>query len=77
MGYMVLPFRLLPAYHQSFERYKSNVPRCLQFVAAEFMSSGQWAKHLRKVSLIKKKKRDILMLSVIYRTLWYHCGQVM
>lgn len=64
MGYMVLPSRLLPTYHQIFERYKSNVSRCMQFVAAEFMSSGQWEKHLRKISLINKKKRDVLVHTI-------------
>jgi len=64
MGYMVLPSRLLPAYHQTFERYKSNVSRSMQFVAAEFMISGQWEKHLRKISLINKKKRDILVHTI-------------
>lgn len=64
MGYMVLPSRLLSAYHQTFERYKSNVSRCMQFVAAEFMTSGQWEKHLRKICFINKKKRDILVYTI-------------
>lgn len=64
MGYMVLPLRLLPSYHRIFARYKSNVPRCLQLVAAEFMSSGQWEKHLRKICMINKRKCEVLVQTV-------------
>ncbi len=61
MGYMVLPPWLISSYHKIFSRYKSNVPRCLQAVASEFMSSGKWEKHLRKICLLNKRKRDTLV----------------
>lgn len=64
MGYMVLPPWLLNDYHRIFARYKSNVPRCQQVVAAEFMSSGRWEKHLRRICLINRKKRDVLIQTI-------------
>lgn len=52
-------------YHRVFLcRYKSNVPRCQQLVAAEFMASGRWEKHLRKIFQINRKKRDVLIQTI-------------
>ena len=64
MGYMVLPPWLLNDYHRIFMRYKSNIPRCQQLVAAEFMSSGQWEKHLRRICQINRRKRDVLIQTI-------------
>lgn len=64
MGYMVLPPWLLQDYHRIFLRYKSNVPRCQQLVAAEFMVSGEWEKHLRRICQINRRKRDVLVQTI-------------
>lgn len=61
MGYMVLPSWLLPRYSEAFSRYKCVIPRILQYVAADFMASGKWEKHLRKICLANKKKHDVLI----------------
>jgi len=64
MGYMVLPQWLMSSYHEIFARYKCMIPRIMQSVAAEFISSGKWEKSLRKICRANKKKYDVLIQSI-------------
>lgn len=48
-AYLILPESLLPAYREKFAHGASTVSRFEQWVLAKFLSSGQYARHLRRV----------------------------
>lgn len=48
-AYLILPEGLLPAYRERFAHGASTVSRFEQWVLANFLSSGQYARHLRRV----------------------------
>ncbi len=48
-AYLILPEGLLPAYREKFAHGASTVSRFEQWVLARFLSSGQYARHLRRV----------------------------
>lgn len=55
VGYMILPERLLPVYTQKLGKYSCSVPVLDQYVLAEFISSGNFERHLNRVR--RKLKR--------------------
>ena len=48
-AYLILPESLLPAYREKFAHGASTVSRFEQWVLSRFLSSGQYARHLRRV----------------------------
>ena len=65
VSYMVLPEILLNRYEDIFGKYNSPVPWLQQKNLANFMISGQWESHIRKMCLSCKKRHDLL-LSLIH-----------
>lgn len=55
-AYLILPDGLLPAYREKFAHGASTVSRFEQWVLAEFLSSGQYARHLRRVGNLYRSR---------------------
>ncbi len=49
MGYMILPDSLLEAYHRILGAFSCSVPVLDQYVLAEYISSGNFVRHLNRV----------------------------
>ena len=49
MGYMILPPQLLEKYEQTVGRFSCTVPVLDQHILAEFISSGNFERHLNKM----------------------------
>ena len=49
IGYMVIPERLLKTYNEKMSVYSCSVPVLDQYVLAEFISSGNFERHLNRV----------------------------
>ncbi|MBQ8743329.1 MAG: PLP-dependent aminotransferase family protein [Clostridia bacterium] len=49
MGYMILPWALLDVYREKLGAYSCTVPVFEQYVLAEFISSGNFERHLNRV----------------------------
>ncbi|WP_028594464.1 PLP-dependent aminotransferase family protein [Paenibacillus assamensis] len=64
--YMILPNRLLPAYHQlKWELYlEHSASRINQLALHQFMEKGHFEKHLRRMRQLYKRKHDILIRSI-------------
>ena len=61
MGFMVLPEVLKRQYDDMFSHYSCTVPLLTQLETAEFMASGQWSRHLRRISMRNRQKHDLLV----------------
>lgn len=48
MGYMILPDRLIEEYDRKLERFSCTVPVMDQYILAEFVSSGNFERHLNR-----------------------------
>lgn len=57
VGYMVLPKRLVPQFEEKVGFYSCTVPTYIQFVLAEMISNGDFARHINRV---RRKKRSEL-----------------
>lgn len=55
-AYLILPQSLLPAYREKFAHGASTVSRFEQWVLAQFLSSGQYARHLRRVGNLYRSR---------------------
>ncbi len=55
MGYMILPEKLLPVYDEKMGRLSCSVPVLDQYVLAEFISSGNFERHLNRMRRKLKK----------------------
>lgn len=64
MSYMVLPQKWIERYDKVFGRYSPQVSWLQQKVLEEFMFTGHWDSHLRKITLSYKKKHDTLIESI-------------
>ena len=49
MGYMILPYELLPVYEERLGKFSCSVPVLDQYVLAEFINSGSFERHLNRV----------------------------
>ncbi len=49
IGYMILPDRLLPAYRRVLGEFSCSVPVLDQYVLAEYISSGNFVRHLNRM----------------------------
>lgn len=55
MGYMILPDKLLVEYDKILERFSCTVPVMDQYILAEFISSGNFERHLNRQ---RRKRRQ-------------------
>ncbi|WP_411740070.1 PLP-dependent aminotransferase family protein [Peribacillus sp. S4] len=61
MAYMVLPYRLLNIWKETFSLYNSNVSLIQQEALIIFMKDGHWARHLKKMRKLYASKQDKLL----------------
>lgn len=61
VNYMVLPNRLLSVYHQLFSTYNSPVAWLLQETLANFLRSGDYARHVKRMCAAYRKRHDIFL----------------
>jgi GntR family transcriptional regulator / MocR family aminotransferase len=58
VAYFVLPSTLLQKYKDTFSFYSATVPRFDQYILANFMKDGYFAKHLNRMRKIYRKKHE-------------------
>jgi GntR family transcriptional regulator/MocR family aminotransferase len=68
ISYMVLPMNWMKRYKKEFTMYQCPVSIIQQRIMEEFINSGHWESHLRKICGANKKKHDLL-LNVIQEVL--------
>lgn len=56
MGYMILPDELVEEYNKKLERFSCTVPVMDQYILAEFISSGNFERHLNR----QRRRRHIM-----------------
>lgn len=61
ISYMVLPVSLIKVYQKDFFFYAQTVSRIDQNVLKEFLVRGHWARHIQKMKMNYRKKRDVLI----------------
>lgn len=61
LSYMVLPNNLLEKYHSLFNCFICPVPIIVQKILTEFISSGEFEKHLNRMRKIYSKKRQLIV----------------
>lgn len=63
-AYCVLPMSLLEVYENKYRFYYSALPTYNQRALAHFINDGNLAKHVRKMSLLNKRKYEIFYQSM-------------
>lgn len=61
IAYMVLPERLLPAWHAAYGLYSGTVGRFEQQTLARFITEGYFSRHLSRERVAYKARRDALV----------------
>ena len=56
VGYMVLPPELAEKYERQFGAYACTVPTYIQYVLAELIANGDFARHINRVRRAKRKE---------------------
>ena len=64
MSYMVLPKKLIKKYQQQYLFYTQSVSRIDQEVIRRFLNEGYWEKHIHKMRVVYRKKRDRLVFEI-------------
>ena len=64
ISFMVLPVTLMEQYRTAFRRYNCSVPWLEQKMMSTFMKEGHWSRHLRKISVMNKKRHDALISAI-------------
>lgn len=64
IGYMVLPRRLLDAYHSKLGFYASTVPSFEQYTLAQFLRTGSFERHVARIRNLYKGRRDALLAAL-------------
>lgn len=64
LSYMVLPYTLLQSYQQMFQHIESSTSLLHQLTMAEFMRSGEWERHLKRMRKIYQQKMNVLVESI-------------
>lgn len=62
--YMVLPDMWMKRHEETFQMYQTTVSLLQQRILIEFIHSGHWERHLRKVCKGNKKKHDLLIRTI-------------
>lgn len=64
MSYIVLPKNLIEKYQKEYLFYTQSVSRMDQEVIRKFLNEGYWEKHIHKMRVVYRKKRDRLVLEI-------------
>ncbi|MES5848383.1 MULTISPECIES: PLP-dependent aminotransferase family protein [unclassified Bacillus cereus group] len=64
MSYMVLPKKLIKKYQQQYLFYTQSVSRMDQEVIRKFLNESYWEKHIHKMRVVYRKKRDRLVFEI-------------
>ena len=64
MSYMVLPKKLIKKYQQQYLFYTQSASRIDQEVIRRFLNEGYWEKHIHKMRVVYRKKRDRLVFEI-------------
>ncbi len=70
VGYMVLPPKLLERYQETVSFYSCSVSAVEQYTLASFMEKGYFERHIRRVKLYYREKRDELLKEFRLSSLW-------
>ena len=62
--YMVLPDIWMKRYEETFKMYQTTVSLLQQRILMEYIRSGHWERHLRKICKANKKKHDLLLRTI-------------
>lgn len=62
--YMVLPEMWMKRYEEAFRMYQTTVSLLQQRILMEYIRSGQWERHLRKICKANKRKHDLLIRTI-------------
>ena len=61
LSYMILPKSLLRDYQEKFSAMEQTASSLHQLTLAQFMKTGEWDKHIRKMRLVYKRKMNLLV----------------
>jgi GntR family transcriptional regulator/MocR family aminotransferase len=64
ISYMVLPKSLIQMYQRDCFFYPQTVSRIDQDIIKKFLQDGYWERHIQKMRVIYRKKRDALVSSI-------------
>ncbi|WHY29767.1 PLP-dependent aminotransferase family protein [Bacillus wiedmannii] len=64
MSYIVLPKNLIEKYQNEYLFYTQSVSRMDQEVIRRFLNEGYWEKHIHKMRVVYRKKRDRLVFEI-------------
>ncbi|PEZ06349.1 GntR family transcriptional regulator [Bacillus sp. AFS018417] len=64
ISYMVLPKALIEVYQQDYFFYTQTVSRIDQEIVKRFLEGGHWEKHIHKMRVVYRKKRDTLVSAI-------------
>lgn len=64
MSYIVLPKNLIKKYQKEYLFYTQSVSRMGQEVIRKFLNEGYWEKHIHKMRVVYRKKRDRLVFEI-------------
>jgi len=64
MSYIVLPKNLIEKYQKEYFFYTQSVSRMDQEVIRKFLNEGYWEKHIHKMRVVYRKKRDRLVFEI-------------
>ena len=56
VGYMVLPEKLVPVFHEKVGFYSCSVPAYEQYVLAELLNNGEFERHINRVRRKERKQ---------------------
>lgn len=73
VSYMVLPPKLLERYQETVSFYSCSVSAFEQYALAAFMEKGYFERHIHKVKLYYKEKRDEFLHELKQSALWGKC----
>ncbi len=61
VSFMVLPDKLMKKYHESYSYFTCSVPVITQLVLNQFIAKREYEKHLNRMKIIYRNKRDLLI----------------
>ncbi|EJS64038.1 MULTISPECIES: PLP-dependent aminotransferase family protein [Bacillus] len=64
MSYIVLPKNVIEKYQKEYLFYTQSVSRMDQEVIRRFLNEGYWEKHIHKMRVVYRKKRDRLVFEI-------------
>ncbi|MFZ5969905.1 MAG: PLP-dependent aminotransferase family protein [Bacillota bacterium] len=64
VSYIVLPQKWMTRYNEAFKMYQTPVSIIQQRILQEYIHSGHWERHLRKICITNKRKHDLLVRTI-------------